>query len=459
MAAYKPNRRRFLLPLVTGIAGAAILGTGLWQEYRKTLPTHQIRQVPEPYRGYLANGRFPSFTNQTEYKLRQEWQQRINYQTSPSFSDDGRFILTALGEQLRLYDVVSGKLVREWSLSGVSGFTTTSLYTAPGENRWYAWRHERATGKAQVYTVTPTQATLGEPLPRLSNVRFVSHSGRFILGDTQSPISTYGPERASIPLVHDRQTGKTYPLAIPTSSRLNLYNLLPDSREPVVYGHAEKSSEYLFFSLETGKHLATPGWLAASKPTLCRFLKDTILTGEVDGMLNVRSRETPTKILKSYPTAIRRFERLGITRNQRFIIAEGPDHVDTSQGGTWVSMALDTTDKKTARTFLRPLSPYKPRSNGGATTAITLPPSIRTEDFIRLYWNGVYVRDISRYKDNRLTDSASWIGDLEKDDEIPLDKQVSLFNIAIPWDKSRIAWNDRRSGDLMVWQLPTKTRK
>lgn len=180
MAAYNPNRRRSLLPLVTGIAGAAVLSTGLWQEYRKTVPTHQIRQVPEPYRSYIANGTFPNFTNQAEYKLRQEWQQRVGSQVSPSFSDDGRFILTALGEQLRLYDVVSGKLVREWHLPSVSGYTTVSLYSAQSENRWYVWRYENVSSKGQVYTITPTQPTLGEPLPGLSDVRFVSYSGRFV---------------------------------------------------------------------------------------------------------------------------------------------------------------------------------------------------------------------------------------------------------------------------------------
>jgi hypothetical protein len=459
MAAYKPNRRRSLLPLVTGLAGAVLLSTSLWQQYRKTLPTHQIQQVPEPYRSHIVRGTFPRFTKTEEYNGRQEWQQRVNSQTSPSFSDDSRFILTALGEQLRLYDVASGKLVRDWRLPSVSGYTTLSVYTAPGENRWYVWRYENVSGKGQVYTLTPTQTTLGEPLLGLSDVRFVSHSGRFVLGNAPALYNTYGPTLAQETLVHDRQTRKTYPLAIPTSSSLNLYNLVHDSRDPVVYGHAEKSSEYLFFSLETGKRLPTPDWLAASKPTLCRFLKDTILTGETDGTLNVRSRETPTKILKSYPTAIRRFERLGITRDQRFIIAEGADHVDTSQGGNWVSMVLDTTDKKPARTFLRTLTPYRPPSKDGSAAVVTTLPRTRTEDVVRLYWNGAYVRDTSWYKDNRLTDNVSGFGDLNTGREISLGKEASLFNIAIPWDKASIAWTDRKSGDLMIWLTPLAPKK
>ena len=437
----RPGLFRALFLLLINIVGVALIS---WNLRRERIPTHQIPQVPEPYRSHLIRGTYPSSFSKPDYQERNRWQERLNARVGPSFSQDGKYVLTALGDTLRLYDVASGSQVRAWSLPTTNRPGQIHLYSVPLENRWYLWCYDPSLPPA-VYSVTPDQQDLGNPLRGLSSVRSISPSGRYLLGDMPYS-STYGPEPALKMSLHDRQTRRTAVLDSPESATLTAYDLLYDSGAPRLYGRDAKIQQFYFFDLETGKRLPTPEWLAKTESQYCRFLKDTVLTAHKDGTIMVRSRANPERVLQSYPTGIRNFKRLGITQDREFIIVEGTVSLKPGQANTWFSKALDTTGKGRHQVFQR-AHPTTPVSGS------------RTDDILQVFWTGAYHLNRSWLKDSRYLRGESYIGDLNSQKQVPLRWEIGAFEAAISPNKEYLAWTDRHSGDLMIWRTPFSVKK
>ena len=436
MAAYKHSPRNYLpLLFLLTLGGVGLTSWGTW---RSRQPTHRIAQVPEPYRSQLHQSGTVYSRDLNQLDRWRTWAAQPRW---PSFSQDGQYLLLSLGTTLRLYEVNTGRLVRQWSLP----ITTSSqrvhiqLFSAPNENRWYTYSSAvDVLGKSisslgqKVYSVTPDQAELGEPLPGLESVHSISPSGRYLLGGSTDKIQ-----------LHDRQSGKTLLLANTKSDTLHPSGLLFDPDAPQLYGYNLKSKCFLFFDLATGKRVPTPEWLTRSGAHYCRFFKETVFTGHDDGTVRVRSRQSPDTILKTYPTPIRHFSRMRITRDQIFILAEGVDNKGLTKGmfTTFFTVALDTQGKGREKVFGQN---NPPQSNDES----------RTEEEVQFAWGGSYLLTRRNWQGNKLLNQGRWISMLSTGAEIKLPWDLSFLGASLSPEGKHLAWMEPLTGDLMLWQVP-----